>query len=442
MTTGSSGRVSKIAPDGTVTDLFGTSTDYYNPSGFAFDAEARLFFTIFGNGRVYRADGGTPVHIITLSQANSLAVDALGRLAVNAYYATSLPIYTLDGALVNANFATVRAGTPIARAPGGVWGTNLLVVGTSGQLLRLNADGTTVPLGSGFSSISSLRFGPDGALYASEFDTDRIYRLAQPAVPGAQTTVHARVTDPVRLSFAPDGTLFVGRDNFGSGGDYDDAVKIFRVGPGGVPAAEYGNAAISDPDGVAYDANGSASGIPGAGPGGGLTLGNNASAGGGHGGRGGRADRVRVYGPANDATNAPAFPGSGSGGGHLNGNAHGGGLVTHDESFAPRFSRWLRITDGVVAEPGAEAPKALSKHAATPVFGSGTALGAAPLCPEAPAIVLRDVSVALKLGKGEPQRVYMAPDGQALGFRVGDGYAHFTVPRVEGYAVAVVESTG
>jgi hypothetical protein len=83
-------------------------------------------------------------------------------------------------------------------------------------------------------------------------------------VPGAQTTVYARVTDPVRLSFAPDDTMFVGRDNTGSGGDYDDAVKIHRIGPGGSPVEEYGNAAITDPDAVFYDATGQFSGTPGA----------------------------------------------------------------------------------------------------------------------------------------------------------------------------------
>ncbi len=77
---------------------------------------------------------------------------------------------------------------------------------------------------------------------------DRIYRFAQPVVPGAQTTLYARVTDPVRLSFGPDGTLFVGRDNIGSGGGNSDAVKIHRAGPGGSPVEEYGNAAITDPD--------------------------------------------------------------------------------------------------------------------------------------------------------------------------------------------------
>ncbi|MGC8990285.1 MAG: hypothetical protein ACP5MD_09210, partial [Verrucomicrobiia bacterium] len=135
----------------------------------------------------------------------------------------------------------------------------------NGDLVRVDLQGNaTNRVGAGFGNVHDLQFGPDGALYASDFNNDRIYRFAPPAVPNATTTVYARVTDPVRLSFAPDGTLFVGRDNSGSGGDYDDAAKIHRVAPGGLPVEEYGNAAITDPDAVVYDADGSASGIAGA----------------------------------------------------------------------------------------------------------------------------------------------------------------------------------
>jgi hypothetical protein len=117
-------------------------------------------------------------------------------------------------------------------------------------------------VGTGFANISDLQFGPDGALYASEFSTDRIYRFAQPTVPGGQTTLYARVTDPIKLSFAPDGTLFVGRDNAGSGGNNWDAVRIHRIAPGGSPVTEYGNDAITDPDAVFFDAAGLISGVP------------------------------------------------------------------------------------------------------------------------------------------------------------------------------------
>ena len=138
----------------------------------------------------------------------------------------------VNGNLLNGSFAQGKAGSPLARGPGGIWGTDLYAVAANGDLTRVDAQGvTTNHVGTGFANVSDLQFGPDGALYASEFSTDRIYRFAQPTVPGAETSLYARATDPVKLSFAPDGTLFVGRDNVGSGGNNWDAVRIHRVAP-------------------------------------------------------------------------------------------------------------------------------------------------------------------------------------------------------------------
>ena len=93
------------------------------------------------------------------------------------------------------------------------------------------------------------------------FDTRAV---TNPVVVCATTTLYANVTDPFKLAFAPDGTLYVGRDNVGSGGTHGDAVKIHRVAPGGSPVTEYGNVAIADPDAVGFDALGIVSGTPGA----------------------------------------------------------------------------------------------------------------------------------------------------------------------------------
>jgi hypothetical protein len=88
--------------------------------------------------------------------------------------------------------------------------------------------------------------------------------VTNPVVACATTTRYANVTDPFKLSFAPDGTLYVGRDNVGSGGTHGDPVKIHRVAPGGSPVTEYGNVAIADPDAVGFDTLGIVSGTPGA----------------------------------------------------------------------------------------------------------------------------------------------------------------------------------
>jgi len=65
-------------------------------------------------------------------------------------------------------------------------------------------------------------------------------------------SVYANVPEPMKLSFAPDGSLYVGRQ----GGD-----RIHRVGPGGSPVAEYGPPMV-DPDAVLVDQNGHIGGRP------------------------------------------------------------------------------------------------------------------------------------------------------------------------------------
>ncbi len=89
-------------------------------------------------------------------------------------------------------------------------------------------------------------------------------RVACPqTVPGFTVSPYATVTDPILMSFDPNGILFAGRDNTGSGGTNFDAVKIQRVGIGGTPVADYGNSAIPDPDAVLFDAVGTISGVAG-----------------------------------------------------------------------------------------------------------------------------------------------------------------------------------
>jgi len=86
---------------------------------------------------------------------------------------------------------------------------------------------------------------------------------AVPVVPGFTVTEYAIVPDPLRIDFAPDGTLYAGRDNAGSGGTGKDAVKIHRIGAGGSPVSEFGNGAIEDPDAVVVDVQGTISGAAG-----------------------------------------------------------------------------------------------------------------------------------------------------------------------------------
>ncbi|MBX3725100.1 MAG: hypothetical protein KF823_04205 [Xanthomonadales bacterium] len=82
-------------------------------------------------------------------------------------------------------------------------------------------------------------------------------------VPGFDVTTYAQpVTGPVFLAFAPDGTLYAGRDTAPPTGSIVPAF-LTRIGPGGAPIGDYGNATTPDPDPVVVDVSGVVSGVAG-----------------------------------------------------------------------------------------------------------------------------------------------------------------------------------
>lgn len=100
---------------------------------------------------------------------------------------------------------------------------------------------------------------------------------SEPTVPGSILTTYADITDPVELAFTASGALYAGRDNRGSGGGDTDPVRIHRVEAGGQVVSEIGAYALTDPDAVAVDSLGTASGTPGA-----VLVGGMAAGGGGY----------------------------------------------------------------------------------------------------------------------------------------------------------------
>lgn len=217
------GAVWRVAPEGTVTTLWGASSLYNNTCGFALDASGRLLFTDGAQGRVYRSDGGTPTLLFNLSDAYFIATDAADRIVVSpANNPGRLVLYSASGVLSNANFASVRLASPLARGPGGFWTTDLYAITAGGNLVRVALDGTTTTLGTNFNEIEGLTFGSDGALYASDFNGDRIWRIALPPPPVTFTTSTSAVgnedSGPDCVAFADvngDGRLDLISANYG-----------------------------------------------------------------------------------------------------------------------------------------------------------------------------------------------------------------------------------
>lgn len=79
-----------------------------------------------------------------------------------------------------------------------------------------------------------------------------------PVVSGFQVTTYASAPSPVNMTWGADGVLFAGGGGESGGPDF-----ISRIAFGGSSSGSYGAVALSDPDAVAFDANGTISGTSG-----------------------------------------------------------------------------------------------------------------------------------------------------------------------------------
>jgi hypothetical protein len=156
-----------------------------NPTDFIFDQTGRLLFTDIESGKVFAMTNATPIELFSLSMPLGIAVDALDRIIVSSRADSVLRLYRADGAPENLALALAQPNTPLVRGPGGFWGTEVYFVSTNGNLQCVATNGTIRTVGAGFGGLEDLAFGPDGALYASHFENDLIWRIAPqgPAVP-------------------------------------------------------------------------------------------------------------------------------------------------------------------------------------------------------------------------------------------------------------------
>jgi hypothetical protein len=174
-----------IAPDGTASTVIGPSTQLDNPSDMTFDGTGRLLFTDHGNQDVKVTSGGSPATLIALS-SNSLSVaydPSTDRVYSNALDGV-IRIHQSDGTLIDATFAT--SDEALAVGPGDVvFGNDIYTVDNgTGELVRIDLAGNATVIGTGFSEVRDLEFGPDGSLYASETSNHRILRIAPIDAPG------------------------------------------------------------------------------------------------------------------------------------------------------------------------------------------------------------------------------------------------------------------
>lgn len=180
---GGGGILAAIFPNQTSRVIF--NAGFADVDDMQFDRRGRLVFSD-DVPRVLASSGGPPAVLFTTpSRPGSIAIDEDNRIFV-ALADGTIRVYTPDGALADSAFATGLAGLDTYLAFGrgaGGFGKFLYVLNGS-TLLRFNANGNRTVIGTGFhvgpSSGTGFTFGLDHALYVSDYQANRILRIARP----------------------------------------------------------------------------------------------------------------------------------------------------------------------------------------------------------------------------------------------------------------------
>ena len=182
------GYVSAILPDQTVVEVFAPQAPLDNPNGMAFDAQNRLLIgddVDVGDNGVILVSTGPGVAPVPLINLPAPAAGFVIHPVTNDIYTRTadgiIRIYDENGVLLNNAFVTgLETVGPMAFGPGNAaWGDYLYTTNwMSGDLLRIDAFGNVEVIGTGFTgTTATIKFGPDGHMYMSRSEEQRIIRI-------------------------------------------------------------------------------------------------------------------------------------------------------------------------------------------------------------------------------------------------------------------------
>ena len=172
------GAIHAIDPGGAATAILGPSDAFFNPSDMILLDDGRLLFTDFNQNDVKATTGDEPQRLFEVEGPGFLAYDARNDRLYTSARRGKISVHRGDGTLVEEQLVATgrRAGLAIG-ADDRFFGHDLYTVSGGGELLRITAGGDVTVIGDGFGRVKDVAFGPDGNLYASQFDVDRILQI-------------------------------------------------------------------------------------------------------------------------------------------------------------------------------------------------------------------------------------------------------------------------
>lgn len=178
---GSQGQIVAVKPDQSIVTLSAASPVMSNPNYMARGRDG-LLIADSGNNTIFQfvPPGPPTVFASPAAAPYHMAVDGAKRVFVSQADG-AISVWDAGGSLVDGQFATGLTGGPtLAFAHGGGFGTDLYAINPgTGELVRIAPDKTATVVGAGFpSSLGSMTFGPDGALYVALYEEGRVLRIA------------------------------------------------------------------------------------------------------------------------------------------------------------------------------------------------------------------------------------------------------------------------
>lgn len=212
------GQIVAVLPDESIATLQTPTAALLNPNYMARGRDG-LLVSDSGNNTVFEFNSpGPPAVLINSPSAPyNMLVDANGRIFI-AHADGVIRIYDADGALVDGAFATgLGSGPSIAFGKGGAFGTDLYAANPStGDLVRIAPDRTATTVGTGLpSSLGTMTFGPDGALYICSYQAGEVLRITPKVVETDSFFLPRKIAvktnaDPARTTFVAQGFLDTG----------------------------------------------------------------------------------------------------------------------------------------------------------------------------------------------------------------------------------------